>query len=172
MSFSKEALHTDLERTGFTIQTRFHVTCSISVCFCCFHFCCMSVLLANLCPTYLTILNSSDNPFHRELLCSFSDSSMKPAEIPWGDAGAKYVVESTGVFLSVDKANVCTHIHTYRNRFTGCQVVWFLTCALFLSANHRLTSRVEHSVWLCPPPHPMLQCLSWELMRRNMTRPP
>uniref|UniRef100_A0A671WGU5 Glyceraldehyde-3-phosphate dehydrogenase n=1 Tax=Sparus aurata TaxID=8175 RepID=A0A671WGU5_SPAAU len=30
---------------------------------------------------------------------------MKPAEIPWGDAGAKYVVESTGVFLSVDKAN-------------------------------------------------------------------
>nr|XP_020452867.1 glyceraldehyde-3-phosphate dehydrogenase 2 [Monopterus albus] len=30
---------------------------------------------------------------------------MKPAEIPWGSAGAKYVVESTGVFLSVEKAN-------------------------------------------------------------------
>uniref|UniRef100_A0A8C9ZT13 Glyceraldehyde-3-phosphate dehydrogenase n=3 Tax=Percidae TaxID=8165 RepID=A0A8C9ZT13_SANLU len=30
---------------------------------------------------------------------------MKPAEIPWGDAGAKYVVESTGVFLSVEKAS-------------------------------------------------------------------
>uniref|UniRef100_A0A8C5CK13 glyceraldehyde-3-phosphate dehydrogenase (phosphorylating) n=1 Tax=Gadus morhua TaxID=8049 RepID=A0A8C5CK13_GADMO len=29
---------------------------------------------------------------------------MKPAEIPWGDSGALYVVESTGVFLSVDKA--------------------------------------------------------------------
>uniref|UniRef100_A0A8C6SDE0 Glyceraldehyde-3-phosphate dehydrogenase n=1 Tax=Neogobius melanostomus TaxID=47308 RepID=A0A8C6SDE0_9GOBI len=28
-----------------------------------------------------------------------------PAEIPWGDAGAKYVVESTGVFLSVEKAS-------------------------------------------------------------------
>ncbi|CAJ1062051.1 glyceraldehyde-3-phosphate dehydrogenase 2 [Xyrichtys novacula] len=31
---------------------------------------------------------------------------MKPAEIPWGDAGAKYVVESTGVFLSVEKASL------------------------------------------------------------------
>merc|ERR1719369_1034857 len=30
---------------------------------------------------------------------------MKPAEIPWGSAGAKYVVESTGVFLTVDKAS-------------------------------------------------------------------
>lgn len=32
--------------------------------------------------------------------------SMKPSEIPWGEAGALYVVESTGVFLSVDKASV------------------------------------------------------------------
>ncbi|KAM3873438.1 glyceraldehyde-3-phosphate dehydrogenase 2 [Diretmus argenteus] len=30
---------------------------------------------------------------------------MKPSEIPWGDAGAVYVVESTGVFLTVEKAN-------------------------------------------------------------------
>uniref|UniRef100_A0A8D0H345 Glyceraldehyde-3-phosphate dehydrogenase n=1 Tax=Sphenodon punctatus TaxID=8508 RepID=A0A8D0H345_SPHPU len=30
---------------------------------------------------------------------------MKPTEIPWGDAGALYVVESTGVFLTVDKAS-------------------------------------------------------------------
>ncbi|XP_025023220.1 glyceraldehyde-3-phosphate dehydrogenase, testis-specific isoform X2 [Python bivittatus] len=34
---------------------------------------------------------------------------MKPNEIPWGDAGALYVVESTGVFLSVDKAT--SHLH-------------------------------------------------------------
>ncbi len=27
-----------------------------------------------------------------------------PAAIPWASAGAEYVVESTGVFLSVDKA--------------------------------------------------------------------
>uniref|UniRef100_A0A7M4EJP6 Glyceraldehyde-3-phosphate dehydrogenase n=1 Tax=Crocodylus porosus TaxID=8502 RepID=A0A7M4EJP6_CROPO len=33
---------------------------------------------------------------------------MKPSEIPWGEAGALYVVESTGVFLSVDKAS--THL--------------------------------------------------------------
>lgn len=37
---------------------------------------------------------------------SVPPASMKPAEIPWGDAGAKYVVESTGVFLSLEKANV------------------------------------------------------------------
>uniref|UniRef100_A0A3Q3W3P3 Glyceraldehyde-3-phosphate dehydrogenase n=1 Tax=Mola mola TaxID=94237 RepID=A0A3Q3W3P3_MOLML len=30
---------------------------------------------------------------------------MKPSEIPWKEAGAKYVVESTGVFLSLEKAN-------------------------------------------------------------------
>uniref|UniRef100_A0A8C7RXK8 Glyceraldehyde-3-phosphate dehydrogenase n=1 Tax=Oncorhynchus mykiss TaxID=8022 RepID=A0A8C7RXK8_ONCMY len=30
---------------------------------------------------------------------------MKPHEIPWGKAGADYVVESTGVFLSIDKAS-------------------------------------------------------------------
>ncbi|XP_043540567.1 glyceraldehyde-3-phosphate dehydrogenase 2-like, partial [Chiloscyllium plagiosum] len=30
---------------------------------------------------------------------------MKPAEIPWGEHGALYIVESTGVFLTVDKAS-------------------------------------------------------------------
>jgi len=29
---------------------------------------------------------------------------MKPSEIPWGDCGADYVVESTGVFLTKEKA--------------------------------------------------------------------
>lgn len=28
-----------------------------------------------------------------------------PADIPWGEAGADYVVESTGVFTTVDKAS-------------------------------------------------------------------
>ena len=28
-----------------------------------------------------------------------------PGEIPWGDNGAEYVVESTGVFTTVDKAS-------------------------------------------------------------------
>jgi len=27
-----------------------------------------------------------------------------PTNIPWGSAGADYVVESTGVFLSIEKA--------------------------------------------------------------------
>jgi len=32
-------------------------------------------------------------------------NKMKPAEIPWGTAGADYVVESTGVFTTTEKAN-------------------------------------------------------------------
>lgn len=36
--------------------------------------------------------------------CLFRD----PAEIPWGDFGADYVVESSGVFTTVEKAS--THL--------------------------------------------------------------
>jgi glyceraldehyde 3-phosphate dehydrogenase len=32
-------------------------------------------------------------------------NSMKPEEIPWGKSGAEYVVESTGVFTTIEKAN-------------------------------------------------------------------
>jgi glyceraldehyde 3-phosphate dehydrogenase len=32
--------------------------------------------------------------------------SMKPNEIPWGQVGAEYVVESTGVFTTIDKTKV------------------------------------------------------------------
>jgi len=32
-------------------------------------------------------------------------SARNPAEIPWSEAGAEYVVESTGVFTTTDKAN-------------------------------------------------------------------
>ncbi|KAJ0040311.1 hypothetical protein Pint_26683 [Pistacia integerrima] len=28
-----------------------------------------------------------------------------PAEIPWGDYGAEYIVESSGVFTTIDKAS-------------------------------------------------------------------
>ena len=35
-----------------------------------------------------------------------------PANIKWGDAGADYVVESTGVFTTIEKASVSsTHEH-------------------------------------------------------------
>ncbi|CAL4149347.1 unnamed protein product [Meganyctiphanes norvegica] len=32
-------------------------------------------------------------------------NSMNPAEIPWSSAGAEYIVESTGVFTTIDKAS-------------------------------------------------------------------
>lgn len=34
-----------------------------------------------------------------------------PTAIKWGDAGADYVVESTGVFTTIDKASVSTSVH-------------------------------------------------------------
>lgn len=34
----------------------------------------------------------------------FLSLSRNPEEIPWGEAGAEYVVESTGVFTDKDKA--------------------------------------------------------------------
>lgn len=34
---------------------------------------------------------------------------MKPEEIPWSKSGADYVVESTGVFTTIDKASVSDH---------------------------------------------------------------
>jgi len=32
-------------------------------------------------------------------------SKRNPAEIPWSSAGAEYVVESTGVFTTIEKAS-------------------------------------------------------------------
>lgn len=76
--------------------------------------CLFSPFLCRLCLSWSVIwLSRGEN----HLMCLFIDSSMKPGEIPWGESGAKYVVESTGVFLSVEKASVCiqtnTHTHTH-----------------------------------------------------------
>lgn len=55
------------------------------------------------------------------LSSSFSDSSKNPAEIPWEATGAVYIVESTGVFLSKEKASVCTRKHAYTFREASTQ---------------------------------------------------
>uniref|UniRef100_A0A3B1J788 glyceraldehyde-3-phosphate dehydrogenase (phosphorylating) n=1 Tax=Astyanax mexicanus TaxID=7994 RepID=A0A3B1J788_ASTMX len=62
---------------------------------------------------YMFKYDSTHGRYHGEcakekaifLLMGHCTYGMKPAEIPWGDAGAVYVVESTGVFLSVEKAS-------------------------------------------------------------------
>ena len=36
-----------------------------------------------------------------------------PEEIPWGEAGADYVVESTGVFTDKDKAAAHIKVHVF-----------------------------------------------------------
>ena len=40
-------------------------------------------------------------------------SERDPKAIPWGKAGAEYVVESTGVFTTIDKASVCRNLYIY-----------------------------------------------------------
>ena len=39
-------------------------------------------------------------------LCPVFSHRRDPANIKWGDAGAEYVVESTGVFTTMEKAGV------------------------------------------------------------------
>lgn len=39
--------------------------------------------------------------------------SRNPEEIPWGEAGAEYVIESTGVFTDKDKA--AAHLKVFNN---------------------------------------------------------
>ena len=42
---------------------------------------------------------------HGAQLCICTHTySRNPAEIPWGDNGVEYVVESTGVFTTIEKA--------------------------------------------------------------------
>lgn len=106
---------------------------------------------------------TSATPALLKFSLSFTNSSMKPSEIPWGSAGADYVVESTGVFLTTEKAGVSRskNKRAQRNAHT----------AFWTRLHHRLTSKLVLSVWLCLLHHPMLQCLSWVLMRTNMTPP-
>lgn len=40
-------------------------------------------------------------------------SERDPKAIPWGKAGAEYIVESTGVFTTIDKASVCRNLYIY-----------------------------------------------------------
>lgn len=55
---------------------------------------------------------------------------MKPHEIPWGNAGADYVVESTGVFLSIDKASVSSTTQTQKTLTLVCPRQALITIAL------------------------------------------
>lgn len=64
--------------------------------------------------------------------------SMKPAEIPWGDSGALYVVESTGVFLSIEKASVrLTSTRSCQKAFTTTSVSspWITRVCVYLQAH-------------------------------------
>lgn len=57
-------------------------------------------------------------------------SERDPKAIPWGKAGAEYVVESTGVFTTIDKASVSSLLDFYiaillyfYNIFKKCLVI-------------------------------------------------
>lgn len=49
-------------------------------------------------------------PFKKKNPLSPHPPRRDPAKIKWGDAGAEYVVESTGVFTTIEKASVSEHV--------------------------------------------------------------
>ncbi|KAJ0096815.1 hypothetical protein Patl1_28778 [Pistacia atlantica] len=53
-------------------------------------------------------------------------SKRDPAEIPWGDYGAKYIVESSGVFTTTNKASA--HIKDQYLRLKLLLVVLGINC--------------------------------------------
>lgn len=75
-----------------------------------------------------------------------------PEEIPWGEAGAEYVVESTGVFTDKDKA--AAHIKVYIAGLAGLVLfgssilaIVFLSLPFLVCFNNSPTKR---SLNVCP----------------------
>jgi glyceraldehyde-3-phosphate dehydrogenase/erythrose-4-phosphate dehydrogenase len=62
------------------------------------------------------------------MLNLFSYLIRNPEEIPWGEAGAEYVVESTGVFTDQDKAaahlKVCRQVIAKQNSNKKIDIVF------------------------------------------------
>lgn len=87
--------------------------------------------------------------------------SKQPRDIPWKSVGNPFVVESTGVYLSLEEASVSggqvpRHLWGGRGcgggpRSTPCH----------LCSSSRATSRQAPCVWSSPHPHRMHPCLSW-----------
>ncbi len=80
--------------------------------------------------------------------CCFS---MKPEEIPWSKSGADYVVESTGVFTTIDKASVSDHFDC---NLSLCRRIWKVAPRRWSFRHHR----------------PMHRCLWWVWMKRCTIR--
>lgn len=89
-----------------------------------------------------------------------------PANIKWGDAGATYVVESTGVFTTIEKASVCS-----RSYYVSHQSYCALPVSEPLLFSARLTLRVVPRESSSLPPVQMHLCLSWASTMRNMIIP-
>lgn len=87
-----------------------------------------------------------------------------PANIKWSDAGVDYVVESTGVFTTIEKASV-----SFRKtpRLSWCAADTFI----LLSPVCRLTWRAVPRGWWSLPPALMPPCLSWASTTRSTTTP-
>lgn len=53
-----------------------------------------------------------------------------PEEIPWGETGAEYIVESTGVFTDKDKAAAHLKVYNYDIWQILLMVDWFINCIM------------------------------------------
>ena len=88
----------------------------------------------------------------RELICLWLLVYRNPEEIPWGETGAEYVVESTGVFTDKDKAAAHLKVAFYSvsesnliaKSFNLCFIFFDLSaCGVFIELNKSIWLRSE-----------------------------
>lgn len=103
-----------------------------------------------------------------------------PANIKWSDAGVDYVVESTGVFTTIEKASVSlilSWLFSLRNdSILFAFIYWLFSLLSFLAWWPfvwlcRLTWRAELRGWWSLLPVLMLPCLSWVSTTRSTKTP-
>lgn len=96
-----------------------------------------------------------------------------PEEIPWAEAGADYVVESTGVFTDQDKA--AAHIKVCANKFLTLWELVLSTVSVSLSSwikyfffwlSFLVLREVQKRLWFLPQVR-MPPCLLWVSTRRS-----
>lgn len=82
--------------------------------------------------------------------------SKQPKEIPWKSVGSPFVVEATGVYLSLEETKV-----SWEETPGAAWVGWHSKCLMTLCFFSRPTSRQVPSVWSSVRPLQMHPCLSW-----------
>lgn len=101
-----------------------------------------------------------------------------PANIKWSDAGVDYVVESTGVFTTIEKASVSLILTWFTAKWFHpfcfhllIILTFVLSWLMTICVTCRLTWRAALRGWWSLPQVLMLPCLSWVSTTRSTKTP-